>query len=306
MKKFGIVILSLLIVSGIFLALSQMRLSPPNTADKKIQVTASFYPLYFFAHEIGADKADVANLTPAGAEPHDYEPTPQDVARIETSNLLILNGGKLEAWGERIGSTIDTKRLTIITAGADLTTQSMEENGQQIIDPHVWLSPKLAQKEVDRILAGFLVADPTNKDFYRKNATILTHELQDLDTKYQKGLSQCMSTDIVTSHAAFGYLARDYGLHQLPIAGLSPDEEPSSQQLAQVVRFANSHHVTTIFFENRVSPKLSETIATEVGADTAVLEPLEGVSETDMKSGKNYFTIMEDNLSSLRTDLSCM
>src|SRR5260221_7383966 len=180
MKKFGIVILSLLIVSGIFLALSQMRLSPPNTADKKIQVTASFYPLYFFAHEIGADKADVANLTPAGAEPHDYEPTPQDVARIETSNLLILNGGKLEAWGERIGSTIDTKRLTIITAGADLTTQSMEENGQQIIDPHVWLSPKLAQKEVDRILAGFLVADPTNKDFYRKNATIRTHKLHDL------------------------------------------------------------------------------------------------------------------------------
>src|SRR5260221_13696803 len=107
-----------------------------------------------------------------------------------------------------------------------------------------------------------------------------------------------MSTDIVTSHAAFGYLARDYGLHQLPIGGLSPDEEPSSQQLAQVVGFANRHHVTTIFFENRVSPKLSETIATEVGADTAVLEPLEGVSETDMKSGKNYFTIMEDNLSS--------
>ncbi len=273
--------------------------------NKKIHVVTSFYPLYFFASLIGGDKVDVTNITPAGAEPHDYEPTAQDIARIEKSQLLILNGGKLEAWGDKIKDEMKGKQVAIITAGNAIANQHVEEDGETIRDPHVWLSPPLAKKEIEVILQGFIEIDTKNKEYYQSNADQLLAKLDDLDKKYKEGLHSCKLKDIITSHAAFGYIATTYHLHQLPISGLSPDEEPSSKQLADVSQFAKAHNVKYIFFESLVSPKLSETIATEVGAKTLVLDPIEGVSDEAAKQGKNYLTIMQDNLTNLRIALSC-
>lgn len=275
------------------------------TKNNKLQVTTSFYPLYFFASQIGGDKAEVQNITPSGAEPHDYEPTAQDIARIEKSNLLILNGGRLEAWGDKIKDNIKGKQVITVIAGNGIVNQQVFEDGKPILDPHVWLNPSLASIEVKAILNGFIQVDPINKSYYYENTNNLLSQLNEIDKEYKQGLMNCNQKDIVTSHAAFGHLAKAYGLNQVPISGLSPDAEPSSKQLAEVSLFAKNHNVKYIFFESLLSPKLSETIAAEVGAKTIVLDPIEGVSGDDMRAGKNYFSIMKDNLTNLRLALEC-
>lgn len=272
---------------------------------RKLQVITSFYPMYFFASQIAGDKTNITNITPSGAEPHDYEPTAQDIARIEKSDLLILNGGKLEVWEDNIKNNLKGTNVNIIVAGDKLASQQIEEKGKIIQDPHVWLSPPLAKLEIQAILNGFVQVDPINEEYYQSNAKRLNLKLDELDKEYKQGLSTCKQTDIITSHAAFGYLTTAYKLHQTPISGLSPDEEPSLQQLAEVVKFAKEHNVKYIFFESIVSPKLSETIANEIGAKTLVLDPIEGISEKNIRTGKNYLTIMKDNLTNLRIALEC-
>lgn len=294
-------ILSYILGAGIFKNLQNNQ----QTDSSKIQVVASFYPLYFFSQQIGGNKASVVNITPAGAEPHDYEPTPKDIAQIETSNMLVLNGGGLEAWGNDIQQNLNGKSTLIVTVGQGLTNQQVEEEGRTITDPHIWLSPPLAKEMVEKIANGFIQVDPKNKDYYLQNADSLKSKLDDLDKLYKDGLASCQDKNIITSHAAFGYLATAYGLHQVPITGLSPDAEPSSQQLADIVKFAKDNNVKYIFFESLVSPKLSETIASEVGAKTLVLNPIEGLTNEEISQGKSYVTEMESNLANLQIALQC-
>ncbi|KKT29190.1 MAG: ABC-type metal ion transporter, periplasmic subunit [Candidatus Collierbacteria bacterium GW2011_GWC2_44_18] len=261
---------------------------------RKIRVVASLYPLYFLASEIGGDKILVRNITPSGTEPHDYEPTARDMAEIQKAKLLILNGGKLEAWGVKVKE--DLKNVQVVEAGRGMFVGN---------DSHVWLSPQLAKKEVGNILAALILVDPKNEEYYSKNAKILNQKLDKLQEDYIQGLAGCMRKEVVTSHAAFGYLTREFGLTQVAIAGLSPDEEPSTKQMTEVARFAKEKNTKYIFFENLVSPKLAETIAEEIGAKTLILDPIEGISDNDLTQGKTYLTIMEDNLANLRTALEC-
>ncbi len=272
--------------------------------DRQLQVTASVYPLYYFASVVGGEHAVVQNITPAGAEPHDFEPTSQDIARIEKGDLLILNGG-VEAWGDKIREELKGTKVTVVIASEGLLTQQVVEEGQTAQDPHVWLSPPLAKKQVEHILAGFRVVDPGHRAYYEAQAQSLEDQLDRLDSAYRTGLAQCQQKDLVTSHAAFGYLANTYGLNQVAIAGLSPDAEPSAKDLADIVNLARAKHIKYIFFETLVSPKLSETIASEIGAQTLVLDPIEGLTDAQIRQGKNYFTAMQDNLVSLQTALEC-
>ena len=280
---------------------------PDRAADQglKLQVITSFYPLYYFAKEIGGDKAVVINITPAGAEPHDYEPTAEDIARVEKSKILILNGGGLEAWADKIRNNIDPRHTIVVIAGEGLATRQVTEEGKTVSDPHVWLSPFLAKQMVDRIAQGFIHADPDAEDYYRTNADVLKAKLDGLDTAYRLGLSHCKTQSIVTSHAAFGYLAATYKLKQVSITGLAPDIEPSPRQLIDIVKFARENQVKYIFFESLVSPKLSQTIANEVGAQTLVLNPIEGLTNAEMAQGKNYLTEMQSNLTNLKRALQC-
>ncbi len=277
----------------------------PTAQSNKLQVTTSFYPLYFFSSQIGGDKANVVNITPAGAEPHDYEPTALDIAQIDNSKLLVLNGGGLEAWGDNIQKNIDPQKTTVVIAGQNLTNQKVLENGNNVIDPHVWLSPQLAKEMVDKIAGSFVQVDPVNTEFYKTNTNTLKTKLDNLDKEYKQGLSSCSEKNIITSHAAFGYLSSSYGLNQVSITGLSPDAEPSPAQLADIVKFAKANNVKYIFFESLVSPKLADTIATEVGAKTLVLNPIEGLSNDEIAQGNNYLTEMQNNLTNLRIALQC-
>jgi len=275
-----------------------------NNETGKIKVSASFYPIYFLAQQIAGDKADAYNITPAGAEPHDYEPTAKDMANIENSNMIVLNGGGLEAWGDNIKQNSGNKAV-IVVAGEGLTTKTIVEENNQRTDPHIWLSPVLAKEMANKILAGFVQIDPENKEYYQANAQVLISKLENLDNEYKQGLADCKNKSIITSHSAFGYLASAYELEQVSVTGLSPDAEPSAQQLAEIVEFAKDNNVKYIFFESLVSPKLSETIATEIGAKTLILNPLEGLTNEEISQGKNYFTEMESNLTNLKTALEC-
>lgn len=293
-------------VVSYFLNVGIFKHSVPSTSvNQKLQIVASFYPMYFFATQIGGDKANVTNITPAAAEPHDYEPTTQDIVRINQGNLLVLNGGKLEAWGDKIKDQLKGTNIPIVTAGNGLANKQLNENGQTIQDPHIWLDPILAKKEVANIEQGFEKIDPANKAYFQKNAKKLESDLDLLNAEYKAGLSSCQKKDFITSHAAFGYLASQYGINQVSISGVSPDEEPSSQKLAEIADLVKKEDIKIIFFESLVSPKLSQTLASETGAKTMVLDPIEGLTQQDLNNGKNYLTVMKDNLSALQTALQC-
>ncbi len=308
-KQLNIVIIGviILVIGSILVyvrSTSFVQKQERNSADR-ISVVTSFYPLYFFAKEIASESADVYNITPSGAEPHEYEPTSQDIASIERSNLLILNGGGLETWGESITRNIDPNHTSIVVAGEGLITGTFAEEGKVVADPHIWLSPVLALQMVDRITQGFVRADPSNEALYLSNAEALKSRLVNLDSLYTQGLATCKEKNIITSHSAFGYLAQAYGLKQVSLAGLSPDAEPSAKELGDIATFAKENNVKYIFFESLTSPKLAETIAKEVGAQTLALNPIEGLTNEDISSGKDYFTEMEKNLINLKTALQC-
>ncbi len=302
-KKLTLFILGLLLAAGIAF-ITKGNFSKQTVSDK-LQITASFYPMYFFASQIGGDKVQVYNITPASAEPHDYEPTTQDIARISRSNLVVLNGGKLEAWGDKIKDQLKGTNVLIVTAGQGLADRQLSENGNNIQDPHVWQNPLLAKKQVEAIEKGFEKIDPQDTMYFQANASKLYGELDQLDSEFKQGLSSCQKKDFVTSHAAFGYLATQYGINQVAISGVSPDQEPSSQKLAEITDLVKKQDIKIIFFESLVSPKLSQTIAQETGAQTMVLDPIEGLTQEDLNLGRNYLTVMRDNLSALQAALQC-
>lgn len=277
----------------------------PTTQSNKLQVSTSFYPLYYFSQQITGDKANVINITPAGAEPHDYEPTAQDIAQIENSKLLVLDGTGLEAWGNSIKQNLNPKNTIVLTVGDGIINQKVMEDRQEVIDPHIWQSPPLDKQIVDKITQALIQIDPINSSYYQTNADALKAKLDNLDKQYKQGLSSCEKKDIITSHAAFGYLATAYGLKQVTVTGISPDSEPSPQQLADIVKFAKANNVKYIFFESLVSPKLADTVATEVGAKTLVLNPIEGLTNDEIAQGNNFFTEMQKNLANLRIALNC-
>ena len=302
---FFLILLAVLFAGGYAFFSKKTGKNVASNDSAKLQVVTSFYPLYFFAQQIGSDRAAVTNIVPAGAEPHDYEPTAQDMAQMEKSRLIVVNGGGLEAWSDRLAKNISAKNTTIVVAGEGLLTREMRENGAVTTDPHIWLDPVLAKKMAERIALGFEAVDPEHAAFYRENAGRLLEQLDDLDATYRSGLQACAEKNIITSHSAFGYVAAEYGFNQVSIAGLSPDAEPSSAELANIVQFAKVNHVRYIFFERLASPKLSQTIATEVGAETLVLNPIEGLSDEEIARGEDYFSVMRENLAHLQTALQC-
>jgi len=274
----------------------------------RLSVIASFYPLQEFAQRIAGDRAMVRNLTPAGAEPHDFEPTPQDVVRLKEASVLIYNGAGFEPWVERLLPEVSASTVQVnATAGLPLVRSALEEGGRvrQRLDPHVWLDPVLAAQEVDRIVDGLTKADPRGRTVYETNGARVKDDLEALHRRYASTLATCRRRQFVTSHAAFGYLARRYGLTQVAITGVDPESEPSPARLKQIIHEARRTGTRVIYYETLVNPRVSEVIAREVGARTAVLNPIEGLTPDEQRQGETYFTLMEANLKALGEGLDC-
>ncbi|HVH32182.1 MAG TPA: metal ABC transporter substrate-binding protein [bacterium] len=271
----------------------------------KIGVAASFYPMYEFARQVGGDRSRVRNLTPAGAEPHDYELTPKDIIAVNTSKVLIYNGAGFEPWAQKLLPQLPPSVLVVNAAeGIRIATATTGED-QGKPDPHIWMDPILAQRQVDNILAAFIKVDPEGKAVYGANAAKFKGELTALHERFQRALSPCRKKIFITNHAAFGYFAARYGLTQLGIVGLAPDAEPSASKIRELIRLARQNDIRFIYYESLVSPRVAAAIAREVGARTLVLDPLEGLTDKEMAHGKNYLSVMDQNLHNLKRGLDC-
>ncbi|HET8661209.1 MAG TPA: metal ABC transporter substrate-binding protein [Micromonosporaceae bacterium] len=286
----------------------------------KVDVVAGFYPLQFVAEQVGGDAVAVTNLAKPGAEPHDMELTPHLVARIADADLVVYLNGFQPAVDESVA--LQAREASFDAAAVEPLLDAAAEGGHEGEhpgdaqagspasspagtggkDPHVWLDPVRLATIADRLADRLSGVDPAHAAGYRARAGNLRARLEQLHREYADGLRSCARRQLVVSHAAFGYLARRYRLEQIALSGISPEDEPPPQRLAEVAEQAREHGATTIFFETLVSPKVAETIAREVRAATAVLDPVEGLPAG---STGDYFSVMRRNLATLRPALGC-
>jgi zinc transport system substrate-binding protein len=285
-------------------------------APGKLKVFTTIYPLYDFTVNIGGDKVDVQNLVPAGAEPHEWEPTPRDLANMGGANVFVYCGAGLEPWIDKALKNLDYSKLIVVDSskGIELKNANEEEGEQGAgngslnnsdaggLDPHIWLDPINAKQMVNNIKEGLINADPGNREYYEANASRYAAKLDALNNDYLV-LEKAPEKYFVTSHAAFGYLAERYGLKQVPIRGLSPEVEPTPARIADIIKTVREQKINYIFFETMVSPKVSQVIASEAGAGVLVLNPLGGLSQEEIDAGKNYLSVMRDNLENLKLAL---
>jgi zinc transport system substrate-binding protein len=282
-------------------------------------IVAAFYPLAYAASVVGGEDVVVTSLTGTGAEPHDLELTPGQVRRLREAALVVLVGGGFQPAVETAatnipGPVVDVLELAAVKPalikrlsgeigeaheeGHEDDPAGHEEGGG--VDPHVWLDPVLMTEVVRAVGNRLAEVDARHAAEHRSRAEALAERLTELDRRLASGLADCARREFVTSHSAFAYLARRYGLTEVGISGLAPGTEPSPQRLVEVASFARERGVTTIFFETLVSPKVAESLAREVGVGNDVLDPIEGQPE-----GGDYFVGMERNLAALRRALGC-
>lgn len=266
-----------------------------------VQVAAAFYPLAYITEQVGGDHVDVTNLTTPGGEPHDLEPSVTVTAEIAEADLVVYESGFQPA----VDAAVDeTARGDLLDAAdvVDLTTFRDHGVDSDELDPHFWLDPLLVADVAEAVADRLTDLDPDHAEDYAANAADLVAELRELDTEYADGLDRCNRTTVVVSHDAFGYLQR-YGVDMEAIVGLSPEAEPTPADLARLQRLIHDDGVTTVFSETIVSAKAADSLAEATGAESAVLDPIEGL--TDRTAGEDYLSLMRANLAALEKANGC-
>ena len=311
-KFFNPIVISVVVILTLIITLFGIAYLYPKSqtnqaSNSKIQVATSFYPLEFLVHEIGKDLINVQNITPAGTEVHEYEPTQQQIIDISKSDLLLLNGAGLESWSKKI-TEINPSPKNILDLSKTFQLTELDEEGQKIQDPHIWLSPKNYIRMTQLLTTNLQKSQ--NQDTQAKiktNSQALIQKLENLERDYRSQLSpiNCTKTKFLTNHDAFNYLAKDYNLEVISINGLSPESEPTTQELAKLASIVKFENIKYIMTETTSSPKLAITLASQADIKTLELNPLEGLTKEDIESGKNYITEMTSNLKNLAIALEC-
>jgi zinc transport system substrate-binding protein len=272
---------------------------------QKLNVVATLFPVYDFARIIAQDKVDCVLLLAPGMEAHSFEPRPRDIARIHHADVFIYTGKYMEPWVADILRGVSNKSLLVIDASAGI--QMIRASDGKGLDPHVWLDFSNAGIMVENILAGFSAKDPGNGAFYRANAGRYQAELAALDEKFRQSLTSCASgVFITTGHAAFGYLARRYGLKQIsPYRGSSPNTEPTPRMMAELIRVTKETGARAVYYEELLSPRLAQTIAAETGAEVLPLSAAHNIAKDDLARGVSFLSIMNLDLRNLQEGLGC-
>jgi zinc transport system substrate-binding protein len=299
----------------ILLAVSGCATARPASSSGprgELTIVTAFYPLQFVAQRVSGGHAAVMNLTQPGAEPHDLELTPRQVASLTTATLVIYERGFQPAVDEAVVQSenrqvIDTTTIVplrpLAVGSDDLDTGQWTGDDHPALDPHVWLDPTALGRIARVVQQRLSTIDPDHAIDYARNAATLNRQLRSLDRSFRSGLAHCVRPEFMTTHAAFGYLAQRYHLTQIAISGLNPDAEPSPARIAEVQRLAQDHGLTTIFSETLVSPAVAQAIAGDLGLVTDVLDPIEGI--TDQSRGQDYLSVMSSNLAALRKAGGC-
>ena len=289
-------------------------------AQGKVKVVASIYPVYDFVQKVGGDQVAVLMLVPSGTEPHTWEPSSRDMLVLEEADMFVYNGAGMEAWAEDITQSVQNKDLMIVEASCEVELlkidhdeeheehdhkdehEDHDEEGHHHhgeFDPHVWLSPENAKIEMRTIMEALKKTDPEHAEIYEKNFQVASQECDKLDAEYRAALSPYEGKHIVVAHEAYGYLCHAYGLEQIGIEGVSADQEPDAARMREIIDMAKEYDIKCFFFEELVDPKVAKTIADEAGCQTAALSPLDGLTKEDIDSGREYFSVMRDNLNSI-------
>lgn len=287
------VAIPLAMVATMYTATVRQRQGVPK---HRAEVVTSFYPLHDFASHVDGGRADVSSLIPPGVEPHDWEPATGDVARARSADVRIINGAGFEKWSEVIGG----KRAVNTSEGIELT------NAGGGIDPHVWLDPVLAKRQVENIKAALMEADPKNADWYSKNAGAYVAQLDGLDAFVKSELAECKQSDFIAFHDAFSRFAARYGLTQHAIEGMTPEGEVLPQRIEQIVGLAKQLGIKVIYSEDLVDSRLADMIAGELpGGKVLVLSPVEGINKSEQAAGVGHIEKMKENVEHLKEGLQC-
>jgi zinc transport system substrate-binding protein len=309
MKKIIFTIgLLIIIVGALYLAINYK--SGPQESRGKLIVVTTIFPLYDFAKTIGGDKVEVSLLLPPGVEAHSFEPKPSDIAKINTADIFVYTGKFMEPWAADITQGVTNKSLKVVDASARITLipgvfhDADEPAGSE--DPHIWLDFDNDKKIVQTITDALKEKDPINAVYYQNKADSYFGLLTALDEKYQQSLANCVSREIIYGgHYAFGYLAKRYNLKYSAAQGVSPDSEPTAQDLVNLVEQIKKDNIKYVFYEELTTPKIAETIAQETKAQLLLLSAAHNVSKEDLVAGKTFLQIMGENLNNLKIGLQC-
>lgn len=305
-RTISIIVLSALLLGG-------CAGGQPQGGPDKLSVYTSVYPMYDFTQKIVGGRANVTSLVPDGAEPHDWEPTPKDIVALEQADVFVYNGAGLEYWVDTVLAGLDNEGLAAVEtsaglaltdAGADDGHDHDHDGHEHGTDPHVWLSPKNAKLQLRAICDAVKAADAENADYYEENYERYAAEFDALDAEYREAAKHLARREIVVSHAAFGYLCREYGLTQVALRGFQPDSEPDPATMAQISDYCRDNGVKAIFFEQAEGSASAEAIAREAGVATEVLSPIESLTDEQRAAGADYLSVMRDNLAAIERALT--
>lgn len=285
-----------------------------DASGDALTIATSFYPLQHAAEQVGGDHVEVTNLTQAGAEPHDLELTPKQILEASQADALVylkdFQPSVDDAAAEAGDTAFEVSPFARLDIEPDEDEHGDEHEGEDheghdhgSVDPHFWLDPTRYAGVVDALADHFAEIDPDHAADYRANAKAFTAELSTLDTDLTEGLAECTSSDLVTGHSAFAYFADRYGFHQESVSGLSPGAEPSPAALADLITHIKDEGITTVYAETLVPTDVADTIARDAGAEVAVLDPIEGL--TDESAGDSYVEVMRSNLATVREGQGC-
>jgi zinc transport system substrate-binding protein len=292
----------------------------PAQNGKKLRVVTTLFPLYDFVRVIGGDRVEARLLLPPGVEPHNFEPRPEDVVRLNKADVFIFTNRYMEPWADSLLKGVQNREIAVVDASAGLTFMPAagevgeEEHGAgghghhhgEGMDPHVWLSIPNAGKMVDNIAVALARKDPAGSASYQKNAEDYRARLTELDAQFRKGLAGCPQRIFLHGgHYAFGYLAKQYGLNYVSAYAVSADAEPTPKKMMALVSQVRKYALRYIFYEELLSPRVADTLARETGANLLKLHGIHNVSREDLAGGATYISLMEQNLKNLRTGLQC-
>lgn len=275
----------------------------PIDGNTDLKIYTTFYPMYFIADEIAKEKASIVQLIPSGVEPHDWEPTLKTMAELKSSDIFIYNGAGMEKWVDKITKSLQESNVKIVEASLGIDLIKGNSNHDDDYDPHTWVSPVNLMAQAKNVFDALIEVDEENSEYYEANYKSLINRLEKLHKDISDASKDFRIKIIVTSHEAFGYFAKEYGITQIPIRGISPEQEPSPAKLAEIVKLCRENDIKYVFVEKFVNPKFSNVIAGEIDGDVLTLNAAHGLSEKEILQGQDYITLMYDNLRNLEKAL---
>ncbi len=306
MKKFYLIMILviILIFANTGCSKEAKNIKEENNIEKTtLKIYTTFYPMYFITGEIAKEKADIVQMIPSGVEPHDWEPTLKTMGELKDSDMFVYNGAGMERWAEKIIKNLQGNNVKIVEASRGIELIKGESSHDEDNDPHTWVSPVNLKIQAKNVLDALIEIDEDNKEYYEANYENLVKRLDKLHMDIEEASKHFKIKIIVTSHEAFGYFAKEYGITQIPIRGISPEQEPSPAKLAEIVKLCRENNIKYVFVEKFVNPKFSKVIADEINGDVLTLNAAHGLTKEEIDAGQDYITLMYDNLKNLEKAL---